>query len=160
MVGQWKKFLRCWCDTLKQLSLFLRVKILHLAHHKFTFLPFRSNYSCLFSHFNDVTVAITEWQKQHLVQPVVDIALCTAQAKLIPSISMLKKSAVGTSLNMEVVCNILFSSIYNIHSIYTWKKFFFRFFVKNYQTTKLIFQFKHGKVKYQLVFLTLDYSDW
>ena len=89
------------------LSLFLRVKILHLAHHKFTFLIFRSNYSCLFSHFNDVALAITKFGYRHLV----DIVLWTAWAKFSPSTSMLRKGAVGRSLKKVVASNVLFSSI-------------------------------------------------
>ena len=55
MAGRRRKFLRCRCSktaTALILSLFLRVKILHLAHRKLTFLLFRSNYSYLFSNFN------------------------------------------------------------------------------------------------------------
>ena len=63
MVGRRRKFLRCRCSKIASaliLSLFVRVEILHFAHHKFTFLLFRSNYSyfrsnySLFLHFNDV----------------------------------------------------------------------------------------------------------
>ena len=55
MVGRRRKFLRSRCSKTASaliLSLFLRVKILHLAHRKLTFLLFRSNYSYLFSNFN------------------------------------------------------------------------------------------------------------
>ena len=59
MIGRRRKFLRCKCSKIASvliLSLFLRVKILHLAHQKFTFLLFRSNYGCLFSDFVDVSL--------------------------------------------------------------------------------------------------------
>ena len=61
MIGQRRKFLRGRCSKTAStliLSLLLRLKILHLTPHKFTFLLFRSNFSCLFLHFNDVAPAI------------------------------------------------------------------------------------------------------
>ena len=66
MVGQRINFLRCRCSETASaliLSIFLGVKILHLAHRKFTFHLFRSNYSCLFSYFNNVPLAIIKLQK-------------------------------------------------------------------------------------------------
>ena len=67
--------------------------ILHLAYCKFTPLLFRSNYSCLFSHFNDVALPITKLQNYWCIAVVV--ALWTAQAKLVPSASMLRKVVWG-----------------------------------------------------------------
>ena len=66
MVGQRRNFLRCRCSKTASaliLSIFLKVKILHLAHRKFTFRLFRSNCSCLFSYFNDVSLAVIKLQK-------------------------------------------------------------------------------------------------
>ena len=109
MVGRQRKFLRCRCSKTASaliLSLFLRVKILHLAHHKFTFLLFRSNYSCLFSHFNDVALAIiaeTSAAGRHRA--------LNSTGQTNPCVLMLGKTAVGSSLKKEVACNILFSSI-------------------------------------------------
>ena len=45
--------------------------ILHLAYLKFTFCLFRSSYSCLFSHFNDVALAITKLQNYRRTVAVV-----------------------------------------------------------------------------------------
>ena len=73
-----KKVFRCRCSKIASaliLNLFLRVKILHLAHREFTFLLFRSNCSCLFSHFNDFALTITKLQ---IHRRMVDIALWTA----------------------------------------------------------------------------------
>ena len=62
---------------------------------------------------------------------------------------------------VSMQCIVFFSLIkLDIHfkKIHTWKFFLLNGIGsrwKSYQTIKLIFQFKHGKVKYQLVFLWL-----
>ena len=87
----------------------MRLKILHLAHTKSTFLLFRSNYSCLFPHSNDVALAITKLQKHWRM---VVIALWTARAKLVPSVSMLRKAAwrqVWTRRQRAMYCFLQFS---------------------------------------------------
>ena len=94
MVAQRKTFLRCSCSKTASaliLSLFLRVKILYLAHRKFTFLLFRSN-SCLFSYFNDVALAIIKLQKH---RRMVVITLWATRTKLVSRTSMLGKAAWG-----------------------------------------------------------------
>ena len=76
------------------LSLLVSVKLLHLAHHKFTFLLFRSNYSCLYSHFNFAALAITKLHLQKH-QHIFEFVIWIAQANLVPSATMLGKAAVG-----------------------------------------------------------------
>ena len=104
------------------LCLFLRVKILNLAHHKFTFFLFTSNNSCLFSHFNDATFAIT---KNQIAETSPHDWHSTLNKRLAgqthPQRSMLRKVIVGTSLNKKVACNVMFSSVKQ-SSISTWKK--------------------------------------
>ena len=109
MVERRRKFLRYRCSKTVFaliLSLFLELKRLHLARRKFTFLLFRSNYSCLFSHFNDVALAIiaeTSAAGRHRA--------LNSTGQTNPCVLMLGKTAVGSSLKKEVACNILFSSI-------------------------------------------------
>ena len=94
MVGWRRKFLRCRRSKTGSaliLRLFLRVKIFHREHRKFTFLLFRSNYNCLLSHFNDVALAVTKLQKH---RRIFSIALWTARAKLThPQYSNTEKSS-------------------------------------------------------------------
>ena len=114
---------------------------------KFTFLPFRSNYSCLFSHFN-VALAITKLWKHWCM---VAIVLWTAWANLFPALHCWEKQCGDKFEQKGSLQCIVFSNLvkHNIHL----KKIIC--FVKSYQPIKLIFQFKYGKVKYQLVFLWL-----
>ena len=95
MAGWQRRFLRCrYSNTASALilSLLVSIQLLHLAHHKFTFLLFRSNYSCLYSHFNFVALAIT---KLHLQKHLFEFVIWIGQANLVPSASMLGKAAVG-----------------------------------------------------------------
>ena len=124
MVGRRRKFLRCRCSKTAStliFSLFLRVKILYLAPHKFTFLPFRSNFSSLFLHFHDVAPAITKLHK-HLYMVV--IALGAAQAKHVLSTSMLHQYKLEQGGSMQ--CIVFFSLVkldINLKKITHSKKF-------------------------------------
>ena len=127
MVGRRRKFLRCRCSKTAStliFSLFLRVKILYLAPHKFTFLPFRSNFSSLFLHFHDVAPAIT---KLHKHPCMVVIALGEAQAKHVLSTSMLRKAASGQAWTRgSMQCIVFFSLVkldINLKKITHSKKF-------------------------------------
>ena len=117
MVRQRRKILRCRCSRTASallLSLFLRVKILHLAHRKFTFRLFRSNYSVLFSHFNDATLAIIKLQKH---RRMVVITLWAARAKLVPALQCWEKQR-GVKFEQG-------GSVYILEKNYTLEKVFF-----------------------------------
>ena len=103
MVGWQRKFLRCRCSETNSvliLSLFLRVKLLHLAHCKFFFLLSRRHYSYLFSRFNDANLAVTKLQK-HRRMFVLRFEQHGPNSS-IPSASILRKAAVGAILNKQM----------------------------------------------------------
>ena len=103
MVGWRRKFLSCRCSETNSeliLSLFLRVKILHLAHCKFFFLLFRRHYRFLFSRFNGANLAVTKLQK-HRRMFVLRFEQHGPNSS-VPSASILRKAAVGTILNKQM----------------------------------------------------------